>query len=36
LSGVRATPTFFLDGRMLDVSPGLQGLVTQVGKAVRA
>ena len=34
-SGVRATPTFFLDGRICDVSYGFQGLVEGVETALR-
>jgi protein-disulfide isomerase len=33
-SGVRATPTFFLDGRIQDVSFGVKTLVDAVGKAL--
>ena len=35
-SGVRATPTFFLNDRIFDVSYGLQGLLDAVGAALRA
>ena len=35
-SGVRATPTFFLNDRIFDVSYGLQGLLDAVGTALRA
>ena len=35
-SGVRATPTFFIDGRICDVSYGLQALVEGVETALRS
>jgi protein-disulfide isomerase len=35
-SGVRATPTFFLDGRRVDVSFGLEALAREVEAAVLA
>jgi protein-disulfide isomerase len=35
LSGVRATPTFFINGKLQDVSFGLQALVQGVEAALR-
>ena len=35
LSGVRATPTFFIDGKLQDVSYGLQALAQGVEAALR-
>ena len=35
LSGVRATPTFFINGKLQDVSYGLQALVNGVEAALR-
>ncbi len=36
LSGVRATPTFFINGRLQDISYGLQALVQGVEAALRS
>jgi protein-disulfide isomerase len=35
-SGVRATPTFFLDGALVDVSFGLRALSDEVARALRS
>jgi protein-disulfide isomerase len=34
-SGVRSTPTFFIDGEIHDVSFGLQGLLDTVDTALK-
>jgi protein-disulfide isomerase len=36
LSGVRATPTFFINGKLQDISYGLQALEQGVEEALRS